>query len=342
MNPFAHHAAGSPIETIVIFFVLGTLAYFRVLAAIKQSTFFAPTYPTTLRPAFATLRGHEWLTVPAGEWYGAPANGRSPLELQQIMFSLDSPPMYRTKEVQIVEPAYTEITVTNRNMKQVNPTPITLDLAPLNESILEFTHHLAHEFVSGNGQTYSSVCHRPVSHIGVSNTSISGPCFTSSSSVTPRTTLFSMSFIPDSRDEFVRALNQKSTFGAAEDLGGVRYHVESREIESIGEMKSGKWIAYAARALVMRFWDLLKASFSKLRLSYANYLYAFIESGLVRHSPRASWLSSHACNIHAIIPRIPRTWIQLLAHNSYHVIVCPGFRHCATSRIISRNPLGSH
>lgn len=143
-----------------------------------------------------------------------------------------------------------------RTSLQINPNPITLDLPPLKESILEFTHHLTHELVTSNERTYKSLCYRPISQID--NTTISGQCFTSTSAVTPRSTLFSMSFRADTRDEFVRSIMHKTTFGVAEDLGGVRYYVESREIESIGDMKSAKWVAYAARALVMRFWDLLK------------------------------------------------------------------------------------
>jgi hydroxymethylglutaryl-CoA reductase (NADPH) len=65
-----------------------------------------------------------------------------------------------------------------------------------------------------------------------------------------------LSFVPGSSDDFVNAIKQRAHFSDAEF--GVKYHVEARQVETIGEMKSGKWVAYAARALVVRFWDLAK------------------------------------------------------------------------------------
>lgn len=52
------------------------------------------------------------------------------------------------------------------------------------------------------------------------------------------------------------ALKAKTTF--SEDSYGVGFHIENQPAESIGEMRSGKWIAYAARTLVVRFWELAK------------------------------------------------------------------------------------
>lgn len=44
------------------------------------------------------------------------------------------------------------------------------------------------------------------------------------------------------------------------DSFGVEYRLQSHSDETIGEMKGGKWVAYAARAFVMRFWELAKVS----------------------------------------------------------------------------------
>lgn len=91
LRPLAVHAAYSPIEVIVPFFVLGTLAYFHVLSAIKHSSFFAPTYPSTLRPAHALLRDSDWVGVSESKWQDAASSsgGVLGLELQQIAFSMD-------------------------------------------------------------------------------------------------------------------------------------------------------------------------------------------------------------------------------------------------------------
>lgn len=94
LRPLASHAAFSPIEIIVTCFVFGTLAYFHVLSAIKHSAFFTPTHSPTLRPAHALLRDNKWVGV--GE-----SDATTRLELQQIIFSLDSTPVYKTGAVSL-------------------------------------------------------------------------------------------------------------------------------------------------------------------------------------------------------------------------------------------------
>jgi len=46
------------------------------------------------------------------------------------------------------------------------------------------------------------------------------------------------------------------------DENGIRFEVDSgraaSDVQPIGQMKNAKWVAYAARALVIRFWDLAK------------------------------------------------------------------------------------
>ena len=93
IRPVSIHAASSPIETIVFFFVLATLAYFHVLAAIKHSSFFAPTSPPPFRPSHALWRGNEWVTVPEVQWHDVLAHQSthaSAIELQQLALSFDT------------------------------------------------------------------------------------------------------------------------------------------------------------------------------------------------------------------------------------------------------------
>ena len=86
--PLTGRAVYNPIETIVSFFIIGTLAYFRILSAIKHSAFFAPVLPSTLSTSHALLRDGQWVVVDE-EWYLKRAsNPRTQgLELQQLVFS---------------------------------------------------------------------------------------------------------------------------------------------------------------------------------------------------------------------------------------------------------------
>jgi hydroxymethylglutaryl-CoA reductase (NADPH) len=219
----------APIETIVFFAIVGTLAYFQVLSAIKHSSFFAPSVPSTVRPAHALLRDGEWVGVDE-DWYlkrVKTADAR-PLELQQLIFSLDS--------------AQSSVTVT------ADSAPV--DLVSLSQSIDNITHHIAHELSTPSGETYTSLCYYPVS------AESSASCFTTASLQTSRSKMVTLSFAPGASDAFVDALNHKPTFAA--DEFGVRYQIETHVTETIGEMKGGKWMAYAARALIVRFWELTK------------------------------------------------------------------------------------
>lgn len=89
LRPLAKHTVFSPIETIVAVFVAATLAYFHILDGIKHSSFFAPTFPSSLRPAHIRLSRGEWYPISEREWYNAWTHGEQALELQQIVFSVD-------------------------------------------------------------------------------------------------------------------------------------------------------------------------------------------------------------------------------------------------------------
>ena len=95
-----------------------------------------------------------------------------------------------------------------------------------------------------SGQTYPSLCHIP----SLNATDVD--CFTSLTSGS-----LTLSFTPGSRDDWVGALKRSTSF----TVDGATYAVQNpKRGESIGEMKSSKWVAHALGALVMRFWELIK------------------------------------------------------------------------------------
>lgn len=231
LQPLAGRTVFAPIETIVFFAIVGTLAYFQVLSAIKHSSFFAPSVPSTLRPAHALLRDGEWVGVDE-DWYlkrVKTADSR-PLELQQLIFSLDS--------------AQSSVAAT------ADSGPV--DLVSLSQSIDNITHHIAHELSTPSGETYTSLCYYPSNDESL----LPASCFTTASLQTSRSKTVTLSFAAGARDAFIDALNHHATFTA--DEVGVRYQLETHVKETIGEMKGGKWMAYAARALIVRFWELTK------------------------------------------------------------------------------------
>jgi len=87
-RPFALHAAYTPIETIVFFCILGTLAYFHILSAIKNSYDKPTTTGLALQlPAYATLLGDEWVGVREAVWNKANDDDDELVELQQVTLS---------------------------------------------------------------------------------------------------------------------------------------------------------------------------------------------------------------------------------------------------------------
>ena len=89
LRPFALHAAYTPIETIVFFSIIGTLAYFHILSAIKHSAFLAPTHTSSpaLRPSHALCRLGEWVSVRENSM-------TTPIEIQQVIISLEGTETY--------------------------------------------------------------------------------------------------------------------------------------------------------------------------------------------------------------------------------------------------------
>ena len=90
-RPFALHAAYTPIETIVFFSIIGTLAYFHILHAIKHSAFLDPARavysPPVVRPAHVLFKLGEWVGVRESTW--VQSAGGAAVELQQVVFTVD-------------------------------------------------------------------------------------------------------------------------------------------------------------------------------------------------------------------------------------------------------------
>jgi hydroxymethylglutaryl-CoA reductase (NADPH) len=149
---------------------------------------------------------------------------------------------------------------------------VILDLPLLQQSLDNITDYLTDSFPAASGRTFSSICHRtalstsnlnrpvssskvnlshPVTSISLDST----PCFVTEST-SPRSKTLTLTFAAGNRDDFVSSIAHQAKFAA--DATGVKFMVENRQTETIGQMKSGKWVAYAVRALVLRFWDLAK------------------------------------------------------------------------------------
>ncbi|KIY64724.1 hypothetical protein CYLTODRAFT_492869 [Cylindrobasidium torrendii FP15055 ss-10] len=236
LRPFVIHAAYSPIETIVFFSIVGTLAYFHVLSAIKHSAFFAASNPITFRPSHALYTHNDWVNVRETTWHHAKSAAEAsvvPVELQQVVYSLDS---------------------VHKNQDAV-PSSITLEMSPLSESTFNVSHYVQDSLALSSGRKYSSVCYRPASLAPNASADENPPCFTSLAE-SARALTQTFAFIPGSRDDFLAAFTKFAK--GAFDEHDVRYEVEIREQEAIGEMRSSKWVAYALRAFVLRFWDLAK------------------------------------------------------------------------------------
>ncbi|KAJ8701606.1 3-hydroxy-3-methylglutaryl-coenzyme A (HMG-CoA) reductase isozyme [Pleurotus ostreatus] len=284
LRPFAIYAAYSPIETIVFFFVVGTLAYFNILSAIKNSAFLATPYPSGnpyastdvlqtpitdsfapvadalatdsalsggVRPAYAVFRNEKWVQARESDWiYREEENVEGSVELQPLVFALE----------------------------KSSHRKLTLLTLPLASSLKNITAHLTHELVSANGNTYSALCYS-----SPSKESTEVECFSTRAQLSrsERALTHTLTFVPGGRDEFVDAFLHSSktqrpmSFPA--DKSGTEYAVlppssqsasspvpsphplthspsTHNTVQSYGH--SLPWFAYATRTLVLRFYDL--------------------------------------------------------------------------------------
>jgi hydroxymethylglutaryl-CoA reductase (NADPH) len=197
LSSIALRVSRSPIESIVSVFVLTTLAYFHVLAAVKQSNFLqpGPAIPDAQQPALALRRSV------SPEW---------------ISLSVDAPYVPRLELLPVVLPPQ----VPDRE-----------------DALLRF---LTSELTTQHGQKYAQLCF-----------SINASCVTTVSQNS-----LTLAFSPGATGQYLRALTA-SVLPPAED--GTHLKVV-QSVETIMDMRSGRWIAYAGRALVVRFWNLTKVS----------------------------------------------------------------------------------
>ncbi|KAI1786178.1 mannosyl oligosaccharide glucosidase-domain-containing protein [Ganoderma leucocontextum] len=108
------------------------------------------------------------------------------------------------------------------------------------------SQHLVSTIPALSGKTYSSLCHHPNVSATSSFTSVSAP---------GSSPILTLSFEPGTREDWLGSLKKENTV----TVDGVKYVIDTgKRQESIGEMESSKWVAYAISALVLRFWELTK------------------------------------------------------------------------------------
>ncbi|KIM33717.1 hypothetical protein M408DRAFT_13528 [Serendipita vermifera MAFF 305830] len=178
-----------PIETIVSFFVLTTLAYFHVLSAIKHSQFLTPTHSPSNTPVYAAYSSSRQWSVS----YSARLNPA--VEIVQVQLSI--PGEYPTLQSQITDALNSE-------------------------------------------KPYSSVCYNH-----------NNSCL---SSIRPETYTFAFDPKTNAAASFAQALAEKQLQA---ERDGTSFDLV-KQYQSIADIQSGKWLAYAGRALVLRFWSLAK------------------------------------------------------------------------------------
>jgi hydroxymethylglutaryl-CoA reductase (NADPH) len=183
-----------------------------------------------LRPSHALLRSNEWVTVPETEYdaFARQATDVSVIDLQQLSMSFDA-----------------------RTAKKIAESPrLSSQVA---NSLENITYFLTHHFPTSSGKLFTNICH------SVRNVQDEETCFISTSSEIPKSETLMLSFTAGGREDFISALTKQGTF-LSDAFGPIKYTAENPEQEAIAEMKSGKWVVYAARTLVVRFWDLTKVS----------------------------------------------------------------------------------
>ncbi|KAI0033054.1 hydroxymethylglutaryl-coenzyme A reductase-domain-containing protein [Vararia minispora EC-137] len=134
----------------------------------------------------------------------------------------------------------------------------------ISTSFENLTHHLTSPWNTTAGNAYPTLCYRPT---------LNAPCFVSAAPDNSPSDVLTLSFLPDGqREEFIAALNRQGAV-VPDGASHVKFVFENNEAESIGEMKSGKWVVYAAHASASRFWELAKKADSlDIILVLAGYI----------------------------------------------------------------------
>ncbi|KAG8967095.1 3-hydroxy-3-methylglutaryl-coenzyme A (HMG-CoA) reductase isozyme [Tulasnella sp. 419] len=231
LRSFARTVSAKPIETIVATFCLTTYAYFLVLQAVKHSSFLSPSSPySDVQPAFAIKEPHgPWRNVGEQTWISPNVDTDvARVDLQQVVFSLDAP--------------HKGPGIGRNSRSHVSPVSYDLSSAVVHDALANFSHHIT------SMPSYQSLCYNPSS----SECFASTPMPLSPTQFTTWTLLFSSPNV----EKWSSALAGTSYVSKE-----VKFNVERLE-QRIDQMQSGKWVAYAFRTIVFRFYDLAKQTHS--------------------------------------------------------------------------------
>lgn len=238
LRAFSTRAARYPIETVVATFVIVTIAYFQCIHAIKHSDFLSGGISNPLhylQPTVSRWAGGQWFVVPAESW-SASSTGTK-VDLVEILFSLDEPR-------KVVRGGSLSASINS-------PSPssgATTSTPRIDRAIQTVTEHITNSLTTSSGLSYSSLCYK------LPNKS---DCLTWTHQ-TPRTLTLTLALLPSTRDSFVSAVEAFRPDASWTKVHGFpQLEIIGKE-ESFLDMQSGKWMAYAARAFVMRFWTLAK------------------------------------------------------------------------------------
>lgn len=143
------------------------------------------------------------------------------------------------------------------------PKDVSFATSPLDGSLSNVSHYITRSLSSNSGHVYPALCYE-----ASTDASATSECFTALNAGT-RTSTLTLSFIPGKRDEFASSLKRTSF---PSDASGTRYNLESPQ--TAGDLlEHGRWIAYAAKALITRFYDLAsKADSLDILLVLAGYI----------------------------------------------------------------------
>lgn len=264
LRSFSSRPARFPIETIVTTFVLVTFAYFQVIHAIKHSDFLSGGITTnplaSLRPTIARYSAgggadHHWHVVnaeqPQGHLSYSNSSSSVSVDLVEILFSLDEPR-------KVVRGSYLSASITTHPSAHSGST-LTASSPQISNAIRAFTEHITKSLTTSNGLSYQSLCYKPPPPSSSSSTTSNECPVWVHKDKEGRTITVTLALLPSTRAQFVAALEAFRPSPTTPNGDVPHFEIIGKE-ETFLDMQSGKWVAYAARAFVIRFWDLAKVS----------------------------------------------------------------------------------
>ncbi|KAL1668641.1 hypothetical protein GGF50DRAFT_96322 [Schizophyllum commune] len=244
LKPLAIQAAYSPIETIVFFFILSTLAYFHILDAIKNSAFFE-RYPSPPLP-FGSARSVECVF---------PIHSLLPISLTpccrytlrpaHILLKTESASADTTEWIPIRESAF--------YLPSHSPEVVKVELQQIHvHAEPEYVEAVADALTTA--PEYMEWCHRPSTSVTAEHSN--GTCFAHRDGA-----VVTLAFASSrGRESFVRSMDHIQLPVDAQD--GAPANVELLPAPTVSgaqdPMRSPTWMAYALWAVGSRFWELAK------------------------------------------------------------------------------------